>query len=504
LIPSCRILQFLLLLLIWLPFSLQASDFQDNRIGHRLGVYFSEQEQASITSDQLSQLKDLGVSIIEIEGAAPPGWTDFVRNSDIYLLVRQNRAFVDTHELQTNHSLYIQQYISLIQFYLNEIGERAAAFGLFHYPYDKHSSGNRLLNLYVQEISAATGTDILLYYRSAYPDLEEYPGSFSFRSTRLTGRESGVLPTQAIHFAPADTTLGTIRDMISIFQRSLETEQSIILLPYSWLMDSISRFELLEETLKAYTREERVLIALPSIPEEPLSVNWVVVLVIVLLGSYAILYHKNPAYQKSLFRYFVMHKFFTEDLFEHRIRSSVPGTVLFFQHGILGGLCAFIVSSFYITQLGMEAMFHHFPVISLFGSEPYGFFIFGMIITLLIQAASIGWIQLLNKKTRLYQVATLYCWPLQINMVTVLLMTTMYLTASSGIWIAVFSILFVAIWFVGFNVAALGVARYLKNYRIIYIIFTVGIHVLLLSLFVAAVFFYPPLNEPIRLAISLP
>ncbi len=429
---------------------------------------------------------------------------NFVKNSDISLFIQQQRSFVVSHQLQEKDSLYQQEDIALIQFYHREMGSKAVAFGLFLYPDDRTSTNVRLLNRYVEQISELIDNEINLYFRSAYSDLEEYPVSFSFRSTRLTGKDATTIPTQVIHFDPADTTVTSLNDMVTVFQYALEREQSVIFLPYEWLMNKMSQYEFLEKTLEAYINDERILFPQPNAPAMSVSVNWIVILLILLIGTYVIHYHNNPTYQRSLFRYFTMHNFFTEDLLENRIRFVLPGIALFFQHVILGGLFFYIVVTSFISPLGLHALAQYFPLIFIFGVDHFGIFTSGILITLLLQSVSAGWIHLSNRKTRLNHAVVLYSWPLQLNLVVVLVMIVFYLTTASDRSMAILTCIFITIWFFSFNVSALDIAKHLKQYRIIYIILTVGIHVLLIGLLLTAVFLYPPVSEPLRLALSLP
>lgn len=499
-----RILQVLLLLLIIQPLSLSGSDIQENGFGHLLGVYFTALDQSSITNEELEAFEEMGFSIFEVEGTAPGNFLDYIKGSGISLFIQQPRPFVVSHQMQEKDSLYQEQDVELIQFYRREIGYKAVAFGLFLYPDDRRAANIRLLDLYAGGISERLDDDVNIYYRSAFSGVEEYPASFSFWSTRMTGRTATSVPVQVIHFAPADTSLGTLNDMVTVFQLSLQAEQSVVLLPYEWLKNKMNRYELLENTLEAYIHDTRVLFPQPNEPKDLVNVNWIVILLILLIGSYVVHYHNNPTYQRSLFRYFTMHNFFTEDLLENRIRFVLPGVALFFQHVVLGGMFFYIVFTSFVSPLGLQVLAKYFPTLFLFGISHLGVFASGLLVTFLLQSISAGWIHLTNRKTRLSNVVTLYSWPLQLNLIIVLVMIVLYLTSEAGRSMAVFSILFIIIWFFSFNISALSIAKHLRQYRVIYIILTVGIHVLLLGLLITAGILYPPLSEPLSLAISIP
>jgi hypothetical protein len=498
-----RIIQVLLLSFLFLP-CLIASGIQQNDINHHLGVYLAPDELGTVTSAQLEQLERLGFTLIELEGTPPQSLLNSLSESEFYILATQSRRFVTSFQLQQYDSLYFRDDLSLIRYYSDELGGNFAGIGMFIYPNDKSSLTLSLMDRYADRFSDIRQDGLLIYYRTAYTGLERYPTAFSFLSSRLADGSSGALPVPAIHFTPADTTLEALKDLKGILELSLKSDQSMVLIPHSWLIDKLGQFELLEDALKAYTQNHTLLFPEPGKSETPPSPNWSVVLLILLLGSYLIHYRSNQVYQRSLFRYFGMHKFFLDDILEYRLRTSVPATVLFFQHIFITGLLFYLFAATVISPLGLESLYYHFPFLHLFGSGVSGFFFAGMFIALILQTVSILWISLLSNKARFSQAATLYCWPLQLNLPVVIAMTAVHQAGGADFWLIAMAALFVIIWFLSFNIAALNIASYQSRFRILYIIFTVGIHLVIMMLLAFAALYHPPVSEPLQMAISLP
>ncbi len=498
-----RILQVLLLSFLLLP-CLIASGLQQDGINHHLGVYMTPDEYGAVTSTQLELLERLGFTLIELEGRAPQSLLNALNESDFYIFASQSRRFVTSFHLQQNDSLYVQDDLSLIRFYRDRLGGNFTGIGLFIYPDDRSSFAVSLIDRYADRFSDIREDGLLIYYRTAYSGFESYPMAFSFLSSRLTDGKGEVLPAPAIHFTPADTTLEALKDLKDILALSLKSDQSAVLIPHSWLMDKLGQFELLEDALKAYTQNNTLIFPEPGTTETPISPNWSVVLLILLLGSYLIHYRNNQVYQRSLFRYFGMHKFFLDDILEYRLRTATPATVLFFQHILIAGLLFYLFAASLVSPLGLESLYYHFPLLQFFGSGATGFFFAGISIALFLQTVSISWISILNKNSRLSQVATLYCWPLQLNLPVVITMMAVHQAGGSGYWLIAMAALFVIIWFLSFNIASLDVASYLSRFRILYIIFTVGIHLVIIMLLASATLFYPPVSEPLHMAFSLP
>lgn len=485
------------------PLGLEAMHIQDSEIGHVLGIFMTEAESSSATVTELEAFEEAGLVIFEVEGYAPESVLDFVRDSDHTLFARQNREFVTFYHLQTKDSVYYQEDLSLIKYYRGELGDRAAAFGLFTYPDERVPAIIQLLNLYSDRFDFSEDNPYL-YYLSAYTDLTGYPASFSFRSTRLTDPPENSLPSQVVHFMPDAADVQSLSDLREILEISLERSQSITLLPYSWFIRQAEQFDLFEQMIQSYTGSGNILAPLPRQPDERPSTNWPVILLILLLGSYLIHYRMSIYYRHSLLRYFINHNFFVASAIEYRLRSLAPGAVLFFQHVVICGLFTYLFAISVFTPLGLEAIYHSFPILNLFGNGAPGFFFSGMAAAFTLQSVSVLWIQITNKRTRLNQSLTFYVWPLHLNFIVVLLMTALHQAGSAEIWILIFSLLFVSILFFSFNIAALDIARFLTKFRVLYVISTVGLHLLLIVLLITAFLFYPPLSEPVGLALSLP
>jgi hypothetical protein len=481
-----------------------ASGVYDDENTHYLGVYLTEEEYAGVSSDQFQLLEQMGISVIEFEGLAPQSIINLIDEYRFRVFTTQPRRFVTSPELQRNDSLYFQEDLFLIQEYRARIGEAVAAFGLFIYPDDTSINSRNLLDQYATSFQGVENGELLIYYRSAFSDLQNYPESFSFRSTHIETGNNDHLPTQVIHFIPPDDHIGSLRELKSVLELSLNRDQSIVMLPYSWLLKKLNEFELLGDALIAFTGNQALLFAEPDVRDSPLSPNWAVIIFIILLGTYIAHYHSSALYQRSLLRYFTMHKFFLDDVMEYRIRTSISATVLFSQHILITGLFVYILADTFLSPLGTDALYHHFPVINIFGSGSLGIALFGFFLAASLQFISVAWLHLINNQSRLSQAMTLYCWPLQINFPILLLILAVYQAGGAESWTVLFSLLFVTVCVMSFIIASLDIAVYLTKYRILYIIFTIGLFVAILILIITLLFLYHPVSEPIKFIFLLP
>ncbi len=481
-----------------------ATGVQQGDQSHYLGVYLTEADYQSVSAEELLLFEQLGISILEFEGIAPQRVVNLVDESQFQLFITQPRRFITAPDLQRSDSLYFQEDLAIIEEFRAQIGEKAAAFGLFIYPDETSGLTLNLLNQYASRFQGINNGELLLYYRSAFPGRQNYPASYSFRSTHIEAGKTDLITTQVIHFIPSSNSLESLSELKSVLELSIDRNQSIVLLPYNWLLIQLNEFELLGQVLTTYSRNQTLLFAEPDIGETSPSPNWVVIIFIILFGTYIAHYHSSLLYQRSLLRYFTMHKFFIDDVMEYRIRTSISATVLFFQHILITGLASYVVADILLSTLGIEALYYHFPLLNLFGSGPLGISLFAIFSAAAIQLISVSWLHLINNQSRFSQAMTLYTWPLQINFLVLLILIAIYQSGGAETWAILFSICFMAVCVIGFIIAALDIAVYITKYRLLYILLTVGLHVAFLIFLITVFFLYQPVSAPIRFVFLLP
>ncbi|MEX0994501.1 MAG: hypothetical protein WD599_03170 [Balneolaceae bacterium] len=507
--PGYSILRFSLLLLVLYGFSVfpdvQATSIQESEVGHRIGVSVSAETLAEMDADILFLLEETGISVIEIEGVAPEPLVERLRETTLFLFIKQNRRFTTPVDFEQNEERFWAQDQSLIQFYKSRLGERVTAFGLFHYPLETSPLMQDRMNRYIGRLQADRDPPLSFYYQSFLPNPLTPMGPFTFRSSRYSPY-SQLLNTSVVHFYAGDAAIPSLIALRELLRKTLERDQSIVILELEWLLEQIDRFDLLTNALQTYASNQEILFPLPSPPDPDPSPNWMVIFLVVVLATYFFHYRFHPIYKRSLFRYFTAHKFFVEDVMDHRLRSPVTGMILFLQHVLLCGLFAWSSVQILFTSLGLEALFHHFPFLGRFGTNSFTFFIWGTIAGGILQTLSVLWIHLPNRKTRSFgQTLNLYTWPLHLNLLTILFLVTIYQSGDLNGWIlyAIF-FLFLFIWINSFNIAAFDCVRFLSRYRMLYLFSTAGIHSILALLVLIYLYTTSSIWQPLQLALSLP
>lgn len=486
-----------------------SSDSDGDGIGHRLGIYLTGEMDDLIHRGELVRMAELGFTILELD---EPRLSELLgRNPDFqewnphHLFLRQSRAFTTWPDLALHDSLYLRQDQELILNYYLQPDLRIAAVGLFAWPDDRSPETVRLMNRHAESLRSLFTQELPLYYHSAWEEAPPLPSAFSFRSVRNPGTDqpSGGFPP-VVHFDPGERDTRSLNGLKQILEHSLGARQSIILLPWPWLRKQLEQFPPLNETLKTYTQKGEVIFPLPYQQEETPTIGWIPLLFLLLLGSYLLHYRYNPSYGNSLFRYFLIHRYFVENTVEYRFRSFLTGGVLFIQHLLLTGILFHIFSTAGLSSLGRQALKAHFPVLSPFFNSPEGFFLLGFLVALLLQSLSVIWIHFFNRQTRLSQTLALYCWPLHLNLLNVLAVVVLYQSGRSSAGVVLFTLLFLGIWFFAFTIASIDLSRLLKRYKTLYLLGTAGAHTLLMMLLLLLLFLYAPVTQPLRLALSLP
>ncbi|MEX2368323.1 MAG: hypothetical protein WD510_02355, partial [Balneolaceae bacterium] len=438
----------------------QAASIQDSEIGYRIGISGSAESLAEMEQEILVPLQEMGVSVLEIRGFATEALVEKLQETDLFLFVMQNRRFTTPVLLDQNGESFREQDRMLIQFYESRLGERVRAYGLFQYPSELSPGMLDGMNRHAGQLHAAEERDLSFYYQSSLLNPPVPPSQFSFLSSRFTP-SSESLHTSVVHFHPDETAVHSLTALRDLLGKTLEREQSIVIIDLEWLLEQLDRFDLLAKALQAYSTDQEILFPLPSSSQPHPSPNRMVILLIAVLATYLVHYSYYPIYQRSLFRYFTAHKFFVEDVMDHRLRNPISGVILFLQHVILCGLFAWVSIQIFFSPLGIEALFFHFPFLSRFGTDPFGFFLWGVLFASVLQTVSIIWLHLPNKKTRSFgQTLNLYVWPLHLNLLTMLILVTLYQagnTGGGGVHTVFFLFLFV--WFSSFNIAAFDSVR---------------------------------------------
>ncbi len=462
---------------------LNQSDFElINRNGIRL-LYLT----GSASLDQLTRLQDLPFRY-------------FFSTNQKYLIALNNLSA---------DSLYLQNLVSDYNLLEEALPDKIAGFAIAVHPLIWDSKTRELLSDFMARLKTTQQTALPLFITIPFRAANiPFPGNLDFINFEVPPFDSYVfLPNQLFSLKLSDNDFENFENLKQVMEQSLQTEKSVIVLNGPWLLERMKVSDEMKVILKNYQENGLLTIPLPAQPQEAAGFNPAVFLLLILIVTYILHYKFQPMYSHSLHRFFFNHHFFTEDVIENRMYLSTPGLILLIQHVVLSGLIFYVTARSLFSADGLDALSHHFHfTIPAFMPDQFFFFFFaGMIFSALSKAVSILWLHFLNRGLpHISQTLTLYAWPLQVNVIIVTLAIIGLNTGINHIVMIILFSLFLFIWFMSFNLAAIDSAKAVPSKYVIYILATAGLHTIIICGIVAAVFLTPEIFKPLQLAFKLP
>lgn len=465
----------------------------------RIALSFSNDDFVP-TEEQLAIADNLNIRLFEI---SEPATAERLTDPSYRFLFQAGPEFQvpgllaeDLSSISTDISFRIQKFQRLA-------GDRIAAVSLFRYPFETYSGFTRAAAALVD--SLGNQFSIPFYYQSAFPDAGLMPGGFSFASKRADPEQPYQNVFPVMHVVPSGNQYATYAMLNRIIEDLQAVDESITILPARWFFNQIEQNRNIFYLFNNFTSGNTITLPLPEQSESPPIMNWSVILLLFIWGSFALHFRYQPIYGQSMARYFSNHSFFVNDVMENRLRNILPGFILLIQHALLTGLFVFACVEVAVSSLGLEVIRHYLQPVILLKSTLLSLFLSAVIVAVFLQTVSVFWIYILNKNlTSFSQVLNLYSWPLHLNLFIVTLLVVFNRVGFDEKLTLILGAVFVLIWFFSFNIAAIDSSKFLENGRILFLSGTVGVHILL----VIGLFIYllntPLILEPIFFAIELP
>lgn len=407
--------------------------------------------------------------------------------------------------LSQNRSAVAEEMFRTYREFERLIPGKIAAVGALRYPFESYPNFLRtaeaLSDTLLSEIT------VPLYLQSAGFSINRRPGGFNFTSVRVHPGQPQNVDRSVVHFIPSDDLNTTFSTLNRTMDQLLSFDESILILPASWFFSQLEKRGDLRFLFENHMTGNSVQLPLPASEPQTPFINWSIVLLLLIWGSFALHFRYQPIYSQSIVRYFSNHSFFVDDVMEHRLRNVLPGLFLLLQHALLTGLFVYASLEVMVTDMGLEVLNFHFPGIMLFNDPLLSLFVAGIITAVLLQTISVLWIYFSNKElTAFSQVLNLYSWPLHLNLLVVTFLIVFNQMGFSATLILVLAALFIIIWFFSFNIAAVDSSKALETTgaKALFLSLTVGLHIALVLGVLAYLLFTPSVIEPILFAIDVP
>jgi hypothetical protein len=467
-------------------------------IQHFLAVDLTGQEAEPLTAEEMEMFREAGITILltEPETTLPSG-----EITDFNLILFSGNSYSTVRQIRSDPASLTENLIRGIENLQQSHQDHLAAIELFRFPNDRNpdffSASAEIID------SLNSFTELPLFYSSAADSLNGAPGPFSYiAGIAAAGPDADYDFSSFVHFIPSENLRQTLQSLDQLLSVQLIPENSVIVLSADWLKTAMDSVPDLSAVLSYYTMGESIPMPLPAKTDEGPPANWSVVFLVLLWISVLLHMRFQPVYGQSMPRYFLHHPFYVIDVMEQRVRNSMPGMIVLVQHAVITALFIYVSADILITDLGLNALQAQLPDLFLFQSRLFSLSFAGFFIALILQGVSVLWIYLLNKElTNISQALNLYSWPLHVNLLIVTALVVLSQIGITGFWITVLGILFTVTWFMSFNMAAMDAAKFLKA-RVLYLILTLGIHVIIVMALIWYLFYTPDIYEALQMAFS--
>jgi len=485
----------LLSLLLFTGTVSEADQQQPNRIVLSIpGEGFTPNEQ------QLAIAAELEITLFEI---STPRMAELLDESEFRFFLDIGHPYVVPGKLSEESGEMISTLDTNYRNLRQTAADRILAVSIFKYPFETHPNFNSRAEAVADSVSAFINEP--LYYHSILSEGSGLPAGFNFVSVRHSVSSASTADTPFIHFEPSDDRNKTYSKLNALLTEIQQLEEPFLVLPAPWFFSELSHREELRYIFADFISGEAVTFPLPADSPDPPFMNWSVVLLLAIWGSFALHYRFQPIYSQSMIRYFTNHTFFVTDVIENRLRNILPGLYLLIQHALLTGLFVYACAEVVVSPPGLKVLSHHFPGLMIIGTPLFSLFLTGILTAVILQTLSVIWIYLANKNlTSFSQILNLYSWPLHLNLIVVTFLIVFNQVGFDEIWIFILSALFILIWFFSFNIAAIDSSKFLDDGRFYFLTGTIGVHIILMLGALIYLLNTPSLLEPLLFAISIP
>lgn len=299
-------------------------------------------------------------------------------------------------------------------------------------------------------------------------------------------------------------TSDSYAENLSRFKELLINSELILLLDGNWYKSLLDQIEDLKSIFEGRTGMDPSAIAVPDIPDQTPLIHWSIVVLIGLWISLAVNVATNPTYLETIPRYFTAHRFYVDDIMSYRERTSASAIFLLFQHAIFGGLVSYILAKMFISDTGLEALYHHIPYIAVMGKNYFSLFVLTSVLVLIVELIALVWLYAPNKEmTHLNQGLNLFTSIFHLDFIIVTTIVTGYFGDWNTTLIVLLSLSYLLIWFSSFNITAFDASKRLGMHRNSYLFKTIGLHTLVSGALVVLLIVFNEWWDILELAVSV-
>jgi len=475
-----------------------------------IGVDWQMPENPQQAVQQLEKFDSLGISIIKLTPPLPPDVWNMINKLNLSVYGDLNITYPISQTFANPDSAFINAIRTQSSAFLRQ--ESVEAIGLFSYGAIQQKQFGTTMKPFIQELKSS-GIDSIYATLSTFQAVPKEISSIDFFV-----KDISVSPKNISDLSVADNVKigayqyhpsASLQKYITPFKRFLDVTatnpQKPLFINGKWLLSTIEMHPSFTTTIQSLTSEADPIFvtpqeSLPNSQQSPIPI----ILLLMVWASVAWHYNSSPLYRKSLFRYFSAHKFFIDDIFQRHIRSASPATILIVQNTALVAAALFAYISSTVNPLGLEALFHHLPVLGIFGESISSLTLGIALLSLLLAFLSTIWLYISHKKiTSLTQIATIYAWPLHLNLIAATVLIVIFASGGPTWLLSLTGMIVLLVQLLSFVVASFDTARFVPSHTLLYLLVTSGLYLIMIVGGLIWGMISPELRDIIALAISL-
>ena len=448
------------------------------------GVSFSNELTANEILNVIPDLVELGIQTVELNHPISNDLIDNLSAYPIQILVRSNISYITRFEISESDVIRSQLSPFILEY---SVKQNIVGIGIASY---SDSFNEKILVTLRNQLPDSS--QIRLYQVNTSLDTQ-LPTVINSKSIYLNG-----FVNQILFEAPFND------HDISIFKKTLSLNPSLVLMDWYWFSDATKSIPYFTDTILTANQSTDILLSDNFAASNKSMVDWPIIILVLLWFSVGIHIISNPTYRPLIFRYFTFHRFFVDDIMRYRERSAASGITIFVQHAFFSGLVLYILSVFFISNKGLDALFFHFPLMAIIGQNYASIFMLSFLISVIFSLFSVIWLYLpSNSMKHFSQIVNLYSWVFHLDFIIVSVMIIILITQGSKAVLLLMGGVHFLLWIIAYVVAAYDSSKYLMKGKVKYLLNTIGIFLILVSTLIVTFILSGYPFDVLRLAVRL-
>lgn len=454
-----------------------------------LGVIIDGSEQTALNAREFEFFEELGVSHIEVVRPSNSQLLDVLRDYDFTIYVNLGYRFLTLDELTENKTQLIESYSSLL---------------------DELQVYTNIYSIGLLENSQMHNAEFEANFKEILGELQEQTNlTFYYTQNGLRFYFENTEQIIGQTFQDEDFELNDLHSFDNKYSElvSLANFEQILFVHSDWLFQAIEEYPPFRESLTIYHATGNWVFPNPQTDpkSQSISFHWIIIVLLFLWVLLAAQVKYLPYTRPMILRYFFAHRFYVDDIIQYRERNAVAGLSLIFSHALFGGIVFYVLGNILLSQNGLQALYHHYPILSAFGDRYMSLFFTGSICVLGLELLALLWLHLPAKNLQsISQTINLYSGIFFINYLLITLAVTLFIQETNySNFLLTLCIIYFIIWYASFNITAINISKNMGGNRFIYLTLTIGLHTVISAVFLFLILSTDSLMEILHLSISL-